>query len=319
MGRDYVSGAPSSQNLPSTAEILQTQLDLIGEALDASMDGFAIWKGLRSPDGKICDFTLVLMNKAGAVAAGRSPLELIGKPISSIVGVETATELRAVFERALSDGHGVKEVVADTSLSGTGGFFENTVVPFGNDMLFSTYRDVSDQLKEHTKLVWLSEHDYLTGMPNRAKLQETLNAGLSLANAQGNLLAFVFIDIDNFKKVNDTYGHGVGDALLVYFVKRIRHSLPDSAFVARISGDEFGILLQNLRGQEQLSELMDQVFAAMRRPFERDDLELSIRCSAGCALTNGSVPSEEVVRVADETMYRAKNQGGSRYLIESLL
>jgi diguanylate cyclase (GGDEF)-like protein len=297
----------------------QAQLDLIGDALDASDDGFAIWKSVRTPDQSIENFTLVLMNKTGADKAGHPQLELLGKRLTEIVPEEDAKGLHALFEKALRKGHSVKEVVVVQAPDGLPGAFENTVVPFGSDLVFATYRDVTAVEREHSRLTWLAEHDFLTGMPNRAKLQESLADSVAMAREKGVLTGFVFIDIDHFKSVNDTYGHDVGDAVLVNFVKRIRNSLPTSALVARIAGDEFAVLLQELERESQLGELMDEVFAAMQRPFMRDAISIPITCSAGCVLTDGSTHPDEVMRIADKAMYRAKFEGRNRFLIEPLL
>ena len=163
-----------------------------------------------------------------------------------------------------------------------------------------------------------NEHDFLTGMPNRAKLESALAHSISRARESNSLLSFVFIDIDYFKTVNDKYGHDVGDALLVNFVKRIRNSLPETSLVARIAGDEFAILIQDVKGEAHMRELMDEVFSAMKRPFTHESLELAITCSAGCALADGSQHPAEVVRVADKIMYQAKSEGRNRYLVTTV-
>jgi diguanylate cyclase (GGDEF)-like protein len=297
----------------------QGQLDLIGEALDASDDGFAIWKSVRAPDQSIENFSLVLMNKTGADKAGHPQLELLGKLLTEIVPEVDAKGLHALFEKALKKGHSVKDIVPVEAPDGLPGAFENTVVPFGKDLVFATYRDVSEVEREHSRLLWLAEHDFLTGMPNRAKLQESLAESVALAREKGVLTGFVFIDIDHFKNVNDTYGHDVGDAVLVNFVKRIRNSLPASALVARIAGDEFAVLLHELEQESQLRELMDEVFAAMQRPFKRDEIDIPITCSAGCVLTDGSAHPDEVMRIADKAMYRAKYEGRNRFLVEPIV
>jgi diguanylate cyclase (GGDEF)-like protein len=129
----------------------------------------------------------------------------------------------------------------------------------------------------------------------------------------------VFIDIDHFKTVNDTFGHETGDALLVNFVKRIRNSLPEGALVARISGDEFAILIEQLREEAHFRELMEEVFASMQRPFRSGEVETSITCSAGCFLSDGTTDPEEIMRIADRTMYQAKHEGRNRYLVESMV
>jgi diguanylate cyclase (GGDEF)-like protein len=297
----------------------QQQLELIGDALDASDDGFTIWRSVRAADQSIVDFTVVLMNKTGADAARIPQDEAIGKTLKEVAPGEGATGLHALFTKALLLGHSVKEVVPGRAMDGSPVAFENTVVPFGNDLVFATYRDVTEVEREHTRLLWLAEHDFLTGMPNRAKLQESLAESVALAQEKGLLTGFVFIDIDHFKNVNDTYGHDVGDSVLVNFVKRIRNSLPESAFVARIAGDEFAVLLHELETESQLQELMEEVFAAMQRPFKRDEIDIPITCSAGCVLTDGSAPPDEVMRIADKAMYRAKFEGRNRFLVEPIV
>jgi diguanylate cyclase (GGDEF)-like protein len=314
-----MTGSSIGLENPDVAKVLQSQLDVIGEALDASKDGFAIWKALSTPDGSVEEFELVLMNSAGAAAAGQPQQNLVGKTLTAIVGVETAKGLRTIFVRALKEGHGVREVVAGFSAELGEALFENTVVPFGDNLVFATYRDVSAAEKERSRLLWLSEHDFLTGMPNRAKLQDSLAKSVAAAVQNGTLMAFVFIDIDYFKNVNDSYGHDVGDVLLVNFVKRIRHSLPERAMVARIAGDEFAILLEQIKHEAQLRELMQEVFTAMQRPFVYGEIEMSITCSAGCVVSDGSEQVEELMRIADKAMYEAKHQGRARFTVEKVL
>lgn len=305
-----------------SAEYSQTQLGMISDALDASDDGFAIWRCVRAEDQTISDFTLLLMNNsglAGLAGLGTKITNPIGMTLEEVTGEESSKELHDLFVQALNEGHGVKGVVPGITIEGTKGSFENTVVPFGRDLVFATYRDVSADEREHKRLVWLAEHDFLTGMPNRAKLQQHLAESFVKAQESKTLLAFVFIDIDYFKEVNDTYGHDVGDALLVNFVKRIRHSLPGNALVARISGDEFGICIQDVKNEEHLSELMDNVFGAMEREFTLGEIETKIACSAGCVVTDGTDQPEEVMRIADKMMYQAKHEGRGRFIIQPLV
>jgi len=309
----------SSSDGASAAAGAHRQLELISEALDASQDGFAIWKSVRDEAGLIVDFTLLLINNSGEIDLGKHIEDPIGKSLSDIVSTEMSQGLLDLFSRALKAGHGVQQTVPGISADGSKGSFENTAVPFGKDLVFVTYRDVSNVQREHKKLLWLAEHDFLTGMPNRAKLQEQLVESFVKSNESNSLMAFVFIDIDYFKEVNDSFGHDVGDVLLVNFVKRIRHSLPERALVARIAGDEFGILIQDVRGEAHVRELLDNVFSAMKRPFTLGDIETSISCSAGCVVSDGSIAPGETMRLADKMMYQAKHEGRNRYVVQSLI
>jgi diguanylate cyclase (GGDEF)-like protein len=313
------AAASSDDSSKLISEKLKEQLDLIGEALDASQDGFAIWKAVLKPQSKVADFELVFINRAGAAAEGKSPAQLIGCGLEKVVGPLATKGLFPLFSKALETQKTIRDTLLVSSPQGWAGAFENTVVPLGNGQLLSTYRDVSEERREHGRLVWLSEHDYLTGMPNRAKLQSYLSESIELASVDGTLLAFVFIDIDYFKNVNDELGHDIGDVLLVNFIKRIRNSLPESSLVARIAGDEFAIVLRNVKSVEHLSELMNEVFNSMKRQFSHGDVFLSITCSAGCLITDGSERPEEVMRIADRAMYRAKHEGRNRFLVETKL
>ncbi|MEY4558452.1 MAG: hypothetical protein RL024_610 [Actinomycetota bacterium] len=89
--------------------------------------------------------------------------------------------------------------------------------------------------------------------------------------------------------------------------------------MARISGDEFAVVLEGLRGEAHLRELLDEIFSSMQRPFRRGEIETSITCSAGCVLTDGTVNPDEIIRIADRGMYQAKNEGRNRYLVESIV
>lgn len=306
-----------SEKLQSGSKNL-IQYQLISDALDSSEDGFAIWKKICLQDGTVENFELLFMNEAGAKAVGIPRDELIGKLLTEIAETESSKELGAFFQRALLIGHSMKKIVPVITSQGLPGEFENTVVPFGKEFVLATFRDVSEQQLEQKKLIWLSEHDFLTGMPNRVKLQEALAERVSIANQKGLLTGFSFIDIDHFKSVNDTYGHDMGDAVLINFVKRIRNSLPESALVARVSGDEFAILFKTLADENQLTDLMTEVFSAMRRPFRFDDKEILITCSAGCVLVDGSIEPGEIMRIADKIMYRAKNDGRNRFVVERI-
>jgi diguanylate cyclase (GGDEF)-like protein/PAS domain S-box-containing protein len=306
-----------NQNLKS-ASINLNELQLIIDALDSSEDGFAIWKTIRSQDETVENFELLLVNDAGAKIAGQAKSELIGKPLTVIAQNGSSKGLDALFKKALLTGHSVKEIVPVKTPQGQPAVFENTVVPYGKDLVFATYRDVSEQQREYKKLLWLSEHDFLTGMPNRTKLEECLTQSAATARKEGIQFGFAFIDIDHFKNVNDMYGHDMGDAVLVNFVKRIHNSLPKSALVARISGDEFAILFDKLDHEKLLTDLMTEVFSAMRRPFRINNKEILITCSAGCVLVDGSVEVDKIMHIADKAMYGAKNAGRNRFLVESI-
>jgi diguanylate cyclase (GGDEF)-like protein len=317
--------APVSQNnghepdsvSPEVAKKMATQIALMRSALDASHNGFSIWKVNRDSKKQISGFTLEYINAAGAETSGHTVEQLVGRDMVDVIGIETYRDLRQLFLTAMADGKEHEAIVSVNSPSGWVLSFENKVIPFPGDHLVSSYRDVSSQTRERKKLLWLAEHDYLTGIPNRGHLETYFKEVMAEARLTGSLAAFIYIDIDHFKLVNDQYGHEVGDKLLVNFVKRIRNSVPDSAFVGRIAGDEFAVVLKDVHSQEDLKDYLDGMFQAMKRPFNTDTPELYVSCSAGAMLSDGSDTEDELMRLADRAMYQAKHEGRDRYILES--
>jgi diguanylate cyclase (GGDEF)-like protein len=164
-------------------------------------------------------------------------------------------------------------------------------------------------------LNWLAEHDNLTGLTNRRGLDAHLQEALTRTQMTNTLSGFVFIDIDDFKSVNDTYGHDQGDVLLKEFASRVQSSLGEGSLVARLAGDEFAILIESVESEDDLKARLDLVFEGVRRPFELPAETLRITCSAGAALCSGQEQVTEVLRMTDKAMYRAKHDGKNRFTI----
>jgi diguanylate cyclase (GGDEF)-like protein len=163
--------------------------------------------------------------------------------------------------------------------------------------------------------VWLAGHDHLTGLPNRRSLEVHLETALRQARDTSKLTAFIFVDIDNFKRVNDDFGHDVGDQLLKDFVTRLRTAIGDAGIIARLAGDEFAIILDEVTSRQNLEDILEDCFASIRSPFDLNTPSLTITCSAGAALCAGDEQISEVLRITDKAMYRAKHDGKNRYSI----
>ena len=124
----------------------------------------------------------------------------------------------------------------------------------------------------------------------------------------------MFLDFDDFKKINDTYGHGVGDELLVAIAERLKHAVRPSDIVARLAGDEFTMLLSNVQGEDDVVQAAERITQAFARPLELSDQTLSITVSIGIVIGERHYRQpDEILRDADHTMYRAKAAGKARY------
>lgn len=157
----------------------------------------------------------------------------------------------------------------------------------------------------------MAQHDQLTGLPNRVLFSDRFEQQLAQARRHGGRFALFFLDIDDFKPINDQYGHGVGDLLLQQVAQRLQEAIRASDTVGRIGGDEFVVLMPELVGPDTAPALADKIRQAVRRPFRVDGHELAISCSLGVAIyPDDGTDETSLTRSADEAMYRAKKNRG---------
>ena len=167
---------------------------------------------------------------------------------------------------------------------------------------------------EKEQLTRLAHFDSLTTLPNRVLFRDRLNQGLSLARRNEWLLAVLFVDLDNFKTINDTLGHTVGDLLLQEVARRIASCLRDADTVGRLGGDEFGIILPEIGSSEDAAMVAGKVIESCARPYLIEGHELFSSASVGITLFPiDAADSETLIRNADTAMYRAKDLGRNTY------
>jgi diguanylate cyclase (GGDEF)-like protein len=176
--------------------------------------------------------------------------------------------------------------------------------------LLLSVRDVSDQVALRQQVTHLTFHDGLTGLPNRAYVEE--RAREALEQSADRTAGVIFLDIDGFTAVNDLVGHGAGDLVLAQAARRLRAVVPAQDTVSRWGGDEFAVLLENAAGAQEIGELAERLAGIIAgEPFRVADREIGLTASVGVALADGSAPGV-VLRNADVAMARAKDTGGGR-------
>jgi diguanylate cyclase (GGDEF)-like protein/PAS domain S-box-containing protein len=184
-----------------------------------------------------------------------------------------------------------------------------------------TSRDVSERHKAEKRAQYFSQHDGLTGLPNRVLMQDRLHQAISQARRAGGQVALMFIDLDRFKTVNDSFGRVIGDTLLKQVAERLTTCLRDTDTVARLGGDEFTIMLPDAASAQVVGEVAQRVLSEFSRPFSDGEQELYVSASIGISLfpRDGSDP-DELVKHADRAMYSAKDSGRNsyRYFTEDL-
>lgn len=169
-------------------------------------------------------------------------------------------------------------------------------------------------LKTQKRLYHLANYDPLTGLANRNMFKESLKDSLKTAQQEHTTMAVLFLDLDNFKIINDTLGHAMGDKLLIGASSRLKSLLNDKSFIARLGGDEFVIIVNEVQESEEISTLAQKIINLLEKPFTFDENEMYIGTSIGISLfpKDGQV-AETLIAYADTAMYKAKEKGKNNY------
>ncbi len=196
---------------------------------------------------------------------------------------------------------------------------EDTAAPIRDDKgtlcgAVIVFHDVSTTRARSQEMVYRAQHDTLTELPNRLLLTERLTQAMSFARRHRTLLALLFLDVDRFKRINDSLGHAIGDQLLQSMAHRMTACVRESDTVSRHGGDEFIVLLPEVAHVIDATVCAESLLASLRRPHQLGKMELRITVSIGIAVypTDGA-DADTVLRHADIAMLNAKMRGGAQY------
>ncbi len=179
----------------------------------------------------------------------------------------------------------------------------------GDDLIVAVIRDVTERVIAHEHIRHLAFHDRLTGLANRTRLEDDLRVALAAADRHGDLVGAIYLDLDDFKPVNDELGHAVGDDVLREVSARMRDCVRECDTVARLGGDEFVILVTRVSSREDFATVARKLEEAVEVPIPVGDREVCITASAGLAVYETGEAAEDLVNRADHAMYRAKQAG----------
>jgi diguanylate cyclase (GGDEF)-like protein/PAS domain S-box-containing protein len=175
------------------------------------------------------------------------------------------------------------------------------------------FSDVTHQRKDAHKQAYLATHDPLTGLSNRLLLNDRLEHAISHASRFGKCISLIFCDLDNFKPINDTYGHNVGDEILKHIASYLKKTLRREDTICRFGGDEFIILIEELENFKLLDNILKKINNITNTPCIIDGNTIHIGMSIGASIfPDDGINAEELIQSADEAMYRAKKQGKNR-------
>jgi diguanylate cyclase (GGDEF)-like protein len=283
------------------------------------------------------DGTIALANAQSERMFGYARDELIGRPVEALVPTRTGTSTpwyrgREVAQAADSEGTRRRGGEAEPACAPTqlelrarrvdGREFpiEVSLTPLSTEqgvLISAALRDVTEVKQAAAALAHRASHDALTGLPNRALFVDRLEQALHRARRSAHSVAVVFVDLDDFKVVNDTHGHAVGDLLLMALTPRLRGAIRPGDTIARFGGDEFVVLCEDLSDESDATQIAQRIADAASLPLNIGGQEIGVSVSAGLVLVeaNERASAADVLRDADAAMYRSKRAGKGQVVI----
>ncbi len=242
---------------------------------------------------------------------------VLGWTADEITGTRFDALMEAADRRLLQAGHAFDCTLAHRS--GPRRHFEIRCTDLTHDEdvggLVLNARDVSDRRVFEEQLTHQAFHDPVTGLANRAMFVERVRHALAQAHRENRTAAVVFLDLDDFKTINDSLGHAAGDEVLAEVAKRLAASIRASDTAARFGGDEFALLLEDVQGVQEAADTAERIIEALAVPLVAGHRQLSLHGSLGISLADGAsvTSADELIRDADAAMYIAKREGKSGY------
>ena len=275
-------------------------------------EGFFMLRAELDNGGQPTDFTVQDCNERGAVVAGRTKKTLVGVRLSTLVPVAFWHPMIVACIDAMRTGFHEDEYTA--TRDGQPVWMQRRLVRSGEGVA-ATVRDITDIKAHQEALSRLANLDALTALPNRHWLTGFLPLALERARESTHLLALLFIDLDNFKNINDTLGHAAGDELLQAAAQRLRSVIRPSDNVARLGGDEFTVVLEQVEHEEAVSMVGERIVTAFAEPFLLGGGSLHVvHASIGISMFPADGDSvETLLKNADIAMYAAKARGKANY------
>ncbi len=267
------------------------------------------------------DATITYQSPSSERVLGYPPHELLGTRFDRLVAPEDASRLLHLLADGSSYARGDGDLIECTLLHRDGSLrqFEILHTNLLDDEhvrgIVLNARDTSERRAFEEQLAHQAFHDPVTNLPNRALFVERARHAIGRARREDSEVGVIFLDIDDFKTINDSLGHGAGDATLIDVAKRLAESLRSSDTAARFGGDEFVVLLEDLDNVETAVEVAERILEDLRPPLTVAGKELALRGSIGISiLERGSTASaDDLIRDADAAMYIAKRDGKGAY------
>ncbi|MBZ0104441.1 MAG: PAS domain S-box protein [Sulfuricella denitrificans] len=287
----------------------EEKLRLWQRALESSVNAITI------TDATQANFPYVYVNPAFERITGYSAEEALGKNGRFLQNQDIDQPELEHIRRAVREQRDGKALLRNYRKDGSLFWNELYISPVRNDGGKVTHyigiqNDVTERKQYEEQLAYQSAHDTLTRLPNRNLAQDRLTQGIIFARRTSRQLAMLLIDIDNFKLINDSLGHNIGDQLLKIVAHRIEECVRGGDTVARLGGDDFAVILTDVSQEDDISRVTNKILAAIAEPAVVESHSLTVTCSIGVSLfPRDGEDAATLLKNADAAMYRAKEQG----------
>jgi diguanylate cyclase (GGDEF)-like protein/PAS domain S-box-containing protein len=308
----------TSQKIQERA--MQEQRQLLRNVIDTTPD-LIFYKDYKHQNG-----CYLGCNRAFEIFTGMEEADLLGKNDLEIFGDEIGSFFRGKDREVLRQGESIANEEWVTYPDGHEVLLQTMKTPlfdrFGDVWgIVGTSRDITERwmteqkIKEQQeKIKHQARYDALTDLPNRNLFDEELHNAIHRPQQEREFFALFFIDLDNFKYVNDTYGHAIGDEVLVVVATRLRHIFRQDDTIARFGGDEFVVLVKSLDKAEYTSQLAQKILAVFEEPIRIGGQSFEITASIGISLyPQDALDVQTLIEQADQAMYSAKKNGRNTY------
>lgn len=302
-----------SVRLARRKQLTDAVRDTYRVATEGGNEAYFMGRVIRGESGEVVDFEIVDCNERAAVLVKTEKDGLINTRLSAIYRGAFFEKIMGTFRAAMESEYYEDEYEVPGESIVNAQWLHRRMVRSG-EFLAVTLRDVSAQKTHESELTRLAAHDRLTGLPNRHWLMSDLPTALERAARAGKELAILSIDLDDFKNVNDSAGHSVGDRLLQAVATRLRTVSRATDGVVRVGGDEFTVVLESIASVDEAQQAAQRIVEALRVPFETGERKHAIGASIGISLfpRDGS-DAETLLKNADIAMYSAKAECKGRF------
>ena len=253
-------------------------------------------------------------NKGSEKLYGYSKKEIIGHPVNILHVPEDSESITSEVISAVQDHGKWSGEIRMLHKDGHIGWIESMCIPIFDENktmigALGINRDITERKNEIERLEHLAHYDYLTKIPNRSLLFDRVEHLIARSERDKLTFALFYIDLDSFKSINDTKGHSYGDHVLVEVASRLKQSIRNSDTVARIGGDEFILVLENITDKSYIKIMLKTLSRTLKTDFIVENEKIDVCCSIGVATyPDDGKTMDELLSIADEAMYKIKNK-----------